>query len=263
MKTQVQRVKSFAKPGPNTTSIHYSWKDIKGVHSWPEFSFEHIMCSPYAQILARPVTGRALASCRKPFYDEVTLYRRFENILFCHLRCALRASLDPCPPGHSALTSDAGGTAQQKGFGLPDQAARYENKAIHASECPNRLPKEIKVSVKWNAKWVDRPVGDPGYKEYRQVLSQELYYMKSHHTRFGYLLTDTELVGLHRTPGQPGHLDVSVPIPITVFDEYPFTAKLGPLIDGAFPPARGKLTVLLALWYLHLLASDDSEWPFE
>ncbi|KDQ54709.1 hypothetical protein JAAARDRAFT_100279, partial [Jaapia argillacea MUCL 33604] len=241
-KTQIQGLETRGGEfGPNTTSGNYSWKDIKGLHPWANFTFEHITRSPYAQCLTRPVVSREPPSRQMRFYDENTLYDRFGNVLFPYLRRALAASLDPCPPGHVPLTSDVGGAARQRGKGFLDRAGRIRDDGLSPEESPNRLPGEIKVSWKWQVEWASLSVTVDRGREYRQVLSQQLYYMKCHETRYGYILTDWELVCLRRRPGEPGHLDVSPPIPITACND-------------------DSITVLPVLWYIHILASDGTEW---
>ena len=73
-----------------------------------------------------------------------------------------------------------------------------------------------------------------------QVLSQVNYYMGQHHTRYGFILTDTELVPVKRLDGN-GNLLVAQAIP--------WEAQ-GP----------GRLTILLGLWYLGMLGAADDDW---
>lgn len=80
-----------------------------------------------------------------------------------------------------------------------------------------------------------------GYRtEYRQALSQVNWYMKQHHSRYGFLLTDQELVVLRRLDSH-GNLELAPPIPFTA--------------GGTV--AQPRMTVLLALWYLGMLAAQD------
>ena len=73
-------------------------------------------------------------------------------------------------------------------------------------------------------------------REYKQVN----FYMRQHNARYGYILTDTELVAVRRLEGN-GRLAVSAAVPWT----------------------RGgvrELSVLLALWYLGMLAAEVTSW---
>lgn len=64
--------------------------------------------------------------------------------------------------------------------------------------------------------------------------------MRQHNARYGYILTNTELVAVKRLEGG-GRLAVSTPMPWR---------------GGGV----GELSVLLALWYLGMLAAEDATW---
>lgn len=77
-------------------------------------------------------------------------------------------------------------------------------------------------------------------REYKQVLAQVNFYMRQHNARYGYILTNTELVAVKRLEGN-GHLAVSTAVSWT---------------RGGV----GQISVLLALWYLGMLAAEDTTW---
>ena len=64
--------------------------------------------------------------------------------------------------------------------------------------------------------------------------------MRQHNAQYGYILTDTELVAVKYLEGS-GRLAVSTAVPWT---------------RGGV----GVLSVLLALWYLGMLAAEDGSW---
>ncbi|KAL2821314.1 hypothetical protein BDW59DRAFT_174282 [Aspergillus cavernicola] len=74
----------------------------------------------------------------------------------------------------------------------------------------------------------------------KQVLAQVNFYMRQHNARYGYILTNTELVAVKRLEGS-GRLAVSTAVPW----------RRGGV---------GELSVLLALWYLGMLAAEDATW---
>ncbi|KAL2378194.1 hypothetical protein RJZ90_006177, partial [Blastomyces dermatitidis] len=98
---------------------------------------------------------------------------------------------------------------------------------------------DLKVSWKWGSDWaaaesqIDRT-------EYLQVLSQINFYMKQHNARYGFALTDTELVPIKRLDAN-GNLLVARAIPW----------------EAGGP---GRLTVLMGLWYLGMLGAVDDDW---
>lgn len=115
----------------------------------------------------------------------------------------------------------------------PDIA--YYEVAVKSGTSPNRSPGVIKPSWKWNTPMAASPVAKTR-KEYRQALSQVNWYMNQHNARYGFLLTNRELVAIRRLD-ENGNL----PIPYTRGG----TAE------------HSELTVLLALWYLGMLAAND------
>ncbi|PYI31877.1 hypothetical protein BP00DRAFT_446105 [Aspergillus indologenus CBS 114.80] len=122
----------------------------------------------------------------------------------------------------------------------PDLA--YFNPLEHPRRRPNRLPGDVKPSYKWNLNMIDDG-NEHVQKEFKQVLSQVNYYMKQHHTRYGFVITDQELVAIKRL-NRDGELQVS--------DSISWTDR------GT--PDQPCMTVLLALWYLGMLAADERGW---
>ena len=78
------------------------------------------------------------------------------------------------------------------------------------------------------------------WKEFLQALSQVNYYMNQHRTKYGYIVTDQELVAI-RTLDRNGNLQLSQPIPWS----------------AAGTSTQTQLTALFSLWYLGMLASEN------
>lgn len=107
-----------------------------------------------------------------------------------------------------------------------------------AKPCPCRR----KLSYKWSLDLRNHP--DPTKRaEFKQALSQVNHYMKQHRARYGFILSDRELVAIRRLDGR-GNLELSASIP---WNE-----------SGTITQPR--LTVLLGLWYLNILAANDQGW---
>ncbi|CRL23858.1 unnamed protein product [Penicillium camemberti] len=104
---------------------------------------------------------------------------------------------------------------------------------------PNRAPGAIKPSWKWSTAMATHPRIDVR-TEYRQPLSQVNWYMKQHHSRYGFLMTERELLVFRRLDDN-GNLELAAPIPFT----------------SGGNATQPQLTVLLALWYLGMLAATD------
>ncbi|RAK86068.1 hypothetical protein BO79DRAFT_271216, partial [Aspergillus costaricaensis CBS 115574] len=110
------------------------------------------------------------------------------------------------------------------------------------SNRPNRLPGEIKPSYKWSRALQDAP-REYGQTQFLQALSQINWYMEQNETQYGFILTDRELVAIKRLDDD-GRLELSETVPWST--------------RGSEESPR--LTVLLALWYLGMLAANNGQW---
>lgn len=135
------------------------------------------------------------------------------------------------------ITIDIGDAARIIDNFRPDIAFFEAGSTLNSS--PNRCPGDLKVSWKWGSDWRTSLLSGER-TEYIQVLSQVNFYMRQHNARYGFVLTDTELVPIKRLNAN-GDLLVAQPIPWE---------------------ARGheRLTILLGLWYLAMLSAADNDW---
>ncbi|KAL2369388.1 hypothetical protein RJ035_007362 [Blastomyces gilchristii] len=190
---------------------------------WSEFTYAHIMqlygtLLQQVQIENEPMPN----SPPQPINTEP---------MFAHLAPQL-ANLHL-----TLITVDIGDAAQIINNFRPDIAFFRAGSTLNSS--PNRCPGDLKVSWKWGSDWaaaesqIDRT-------EYLQVLSQINFYMKQHNARYGFALTDTELVPIKRLDAN-GNLLVARAIPW----------------EAGGP---GRLTVLMGLWYLGMLGAVDDDW---
>jgi hypothetical protein len=108
------------------------------------------------------------------------------------------------------------------------------------------------VSWKWQYAWRFSNHATQ-IREFKKVLAQVNFYMKQHQTRYGYILTNTELVPVRRLDNN-GCLELGNPIPWSASNIY----EPG---DPGYNPNqvtyRQRLTPLLALWHLAMLAASD------
>lgn len=81
---------------------------------------------------------------------------------------------------------------------------------------------------------------NPGLRsEFPRALGQVNWYMRQHHARYGFLLTDRELAVFRRLDDK-GYLELAPPIPFTT--------------GGS--ASQPQLTVLLTLWYVGMLPAN-------
>ncbi|ODH53476.1 hypothetical protein GX48_00307 [Paracoccidioides brasiliensis] len=230
---------------PNTTNDQYSWRQINSVGQWSEFIYVRII-QRYGTLLhqVRVVREPIPYSPPQPINTELMFAVRFASYVQGRLRHALRAGLqNPAPQlanmNLTPITVDTGDASQITNRLRPDIS--FFRAGSTPSSSPNRCPGCLKVSRKWRSDW-GKASSHSDRTEYLQVLSQVNFYMKQLNTRYGFVLTDAELVPIKRLDDD-GSLLVAQAIP---------WETEGP----------GRLTILLGLWYLGMLVAADNEWQF-
>ncbi|EFW22733.1 conserved hypothetical protein [Coccidioides posadasii str. Silveira] len=178
-------------PGPNTTNGAYNANDIQTTAVWNGFNL-NILLPAFQNLLAQVhlMPDPMPASPPRPITAENALrMRRALRAAFDHLGLANQLN------GLTPVSFDVGESAEIIDGFKPDTA--YFEVALPAGTGPNRAPGDIKPSWKWNTPMATNLI--PGVrKEYRQALSQVNWYMKQHKARYGFLLTDVELVVFRR-----------------------------------------------------------------
>jgi hypothetical protein len=229
----------------DTTSPAYSHFDITQVGNWATFSLATIL-HRYNTLLNTP--GLILAdpmptSPPGPITSKRVVQNRIQEYLQPRVRRALRSGFDRLVLTNTLgtrtpISYDHGTIAATPASFKPD-TAYFDPTIQNAGARPNRAPGDVKPSWKWYFGLRNHP--DPTRrKEFKQALSQVNWYMNQHHTQYGYILTNLEFVAIRRLDPH-GRLELSAPIPWTA--------------QGTV--AHPQLTVLLGLWYLGMLASED------
>ncbi|RLL93207.1 hypothetical protein CFD26_101972 [Aspergillus turcosus] len=181
----------------NTTNNKYSWRDIKNVVPWPDFSYSRII-QDYGPVLNRTsiLSDPMPTSPPRPIRDESLFHDRFVEYISPRVRRALRAGFEQNPSltaaaNHEAVTFDGGSAVTLLDQFKPDTAILRSSDIVGTGD--NRAPGDLKVSWKWKSEW--RTTTDAqDAREYKQVLSQLNYYMVQNKTKYGFIVTDTELV---------------------------------------------------------------------
>ncbi|OJZ90500.1 hypothetical protein ASPFODRAFT_424390 [Aspergillus luchuensis CBS 106.47] len=228
-------------PSRNTSNPRYGAEDITQVLSWTDFNYSTII-QHYGHILnTRQIRRDPFLSPPASIRDEPYFHTRFAELVVPRIRRALRAGFEQLAPELPArrlspVTFDGGSAADIIDQFHPDTA--YVVVGSGTSNA-NRAPGDLKVSWKWQSPW--RSSQDPIlHREYKQGLSQVNFYMDQHTARHGFILTNTELIAVKRLD-RNGRLAVSTAIPWAVGGE-------------------GHLSVLLALWYIGMLAAEEDNW---
>ena len=197
----------------------------------------------YGGILqTKQIRSEPFLSPPPPIMNEQGLHYRFAQLLLNRVRRGLRAGFEELAPHLQQLrlapvTIDEAGSAAFVDNCRPDTACVLVGGTFGQTD--NRAPGDLKVSWKWRSD--QRNTQNLALqKEYKQVLSQVNWYMSQHHARYGFVLTNAELVAVKRLDTN-GRIAVSASIPWTAG---------GP----------GQLSVALGMWYICMLAADVTNW---
>jgi hypothetical protein len=220
----------------NTTSKAFGFHDIPTpVKEWGEFNFTNLLQRHSAilnSVLPNGVQNAVISPRRDaPVRSENQINTVFVRSVYVQLNRALRAT--QMPEGHTRIT-DQEGNAIKDGSSADRIGITDDWKQV-------RLVGDIKPSWKWQSKWRN---GKENEEQYRQVLSQVHYYMNKKGTRYGYVLTDHEFVAVIRTGDAYGDVRVSGAVRWKTV-------------------GCGGMSLVMALWYLYMLAAEDSRWCLE
>jgi hypothetical protein len=233
-------------PGPssqNTTSASYDATDIINVVHWHEFSYANII-QRYGGILnSKTINSDPITSPPRVVTDEPSFSSCVSELVQPRIIRALQAGFEELAPQLQQLhlvpiTFEEGGCDTEL-VGEPDAAfiTPWDNHGTSQI----RLPGKMELSFKWHSN--DRFSRNSIITtEYNQVLAQVNFNMIQHDARYGFVLTDKELVAIKRLAiDTAGHLAVSASIPWA-------------------PRGCGRLGVLMGLWYLGMLAAEEYNW---
>ncbi|KAA8898223.1 hypothetical protein FN846DRAFT_783022 [Sphaerosporella brunnea] len=246
------------------------FSDITVTGHWEEFTSANII-SAFGHLLTgtdytycNPITS--LHSPVLGVYDENAVTLRLSPSVLQPLRRCLRlvfaahpqpqaagaGELLPRDSKLSAITHDAGSAAIFPGKELPDYSSCAPPPPLRASRL---LPGDCKVDWKGRADWFKvKPavtnITEKETREYRQVLSQLYYYMFKTKARYGYIITNGEVLCMRAVNSNDsqgyGSVEVSASYPLV----------RDPTVTHSDPG----MTPLLALMGLHLLAAADDHW---
>lgn len=230
-----------ANPSSNTMNSAYRAEDIHSISSWNGFNLNTIL-QRYRNVLeqARLPADAMPTSPPRAIPAENALRSKVSEYVIPIVQQALQCGFVQLAAanlmgGKTCVSFDVGEMARVIDNYKPDTA--YFKLA--KSNSPNRAPGDMKPSWKWNTAMASYPV--PGVRsEYCQALSQENWYMIQHRSRYGFILTDRELL-VFQWIDSSGSLQLAQPI----------------LVTAGGTATNPQPTVLLALWYLGMLASQD------
>lgn len=168
-------------------------------------------------------------------------YRLAEHVV-PRVRRALRATFSYLESRHglkgrAVLSFDGGAYTSFAGAHEPELSFYAVEGDRDSSR--HRVPGAVRPSWQWDSSFALRPDGQHAYRAGLATLN---WYMSHRGSRYGFMLTDKELVAVRRM--ENGDLQLSASILWRTWGTY----------------QNPELTLFLGLWYLGMLASRDDEW---
>jgi hypothetical protein len=245
----IQRINDSSKLQNN----HF-WFDIRNLRSWTDFNIDTISAIPGLL----PLLQVAVSSSSLPLPAKVNLSpetpAQLAELCATHhavkVNAALRVAQGSKHIAMRTLRSQPGARQQ------PEFVANYQSdgeKTIYG-DGRGRVVGIVKSYDQWNSGYRHgSPIDKVKYLEHLAHLHR---FMREHSTRYGFLMTEIELVCV-RMGGPPteenvplfGFLELSNPIQISAHGE-------AVAVEGAGGD-KLKMTAGLALFYLHMLAKEQ------
>ncbi|KAL9126341.1 MAG: hypothetical protein Q9217_004587 [Psora testacea] len=222
--------------GVGDATAKHCWWDIRQLRTWEDFNMETIMSLPaFPRLLSTDIKATALptpelssTSYRPDTIDA--LHETYNRHYATKVNAALKVS-----QGHNRHAYMLQKRTSRDG---PHFWCSYVNDAEIIGNGRGRIVGLVKPYERWNS---DMRKGNPQKRvEYLASLAQLQWMMREQECRYGFIMTEIELVCVRmgKEEGTPyfGLLELSRPIATST---------------------QTGLTACLALWYLHMLTSDD------
>lgn len=225
----------------------YYWYDIRNVLPWSDFNIDTMSAIPgFLNLLQIRVSSRNLPSPGKVNLNPETP-SQLADMCANHHAIKVNAALKLAQGDkHMAMR-----TLKSAPGSKPEFVSNYQSeieKTIYG-DGRGRVIGVVKCYDQWNSGMRN---GSPTDKvKYLQSLAHLQRFMREHESRYGFIMTEIELVCV-RAGGEPdgksnvplfGYMEVAEPIRISS--------------HGRDQNGRLQMTAGLALWYLHMLAKEQ------
>ncbi|KAK4570384.1 hypothetical protein LTR86_002464 [Recurvomyces mirabilis] len=225
------------------------WYDVRNVRAWSDFDVRTITAVPELwKLLQTPVARRMLPEAGRVNTSPETSAQLVDACAQHHavkVNAALKLAQGD---KHMAMrTLKLTPSSRQQ----PEFVSSYQSDAEKTiyGDGRGRVVGIVKCHDQWNSGMRN---GDPTARvDYLQTLAKLQRFMREHGTRYGFIMTEIELVCV-RAGGPPseetdkplfGFLEVAAAIPIAA--------------SGNNENGNLQMTTGLALWWLHMLARDE------
>ena len=231
----VDLVKHIIKLSGRGMHSHFWW-DIRNVRPWTDFTLDTIMAVPaFPELLNIPVKEAAFAkphipSARLRPDSEAALIDLVRDFYMVKINAAMKITQGSARHLAMRLGRDRNG---------PTFLSNYEDATdgIISGNGRGRVVGVVRSYERWNSGKRHEPGQEKIY--YLEGLACLQRHMREHGCRYGFLLSETELVCARLGAEDVPHFGL---------------LELSPSIETRH---RDGLTACLALWYLHMLAKEE------
>ncbi|KAF9740271.1 hypothetical protein PMIN01_02906 [Paraphaeosphaeria minitans] len=256
---------------PRGTNTHFWW-DVRNLRSWEDFNMATVTSLPSVlPLLQVPVTSTFLPEPSRPSLQPETqsaLHDMYANHYATKINAALKVAQGTTHMVMRPVKSQPGLRPQ------PDFVSSYPSdyeKTLHG-DARGRLIGLVKCYEQWNTGM--RGESAPKQVLYLQGLAHLQRVMREHGCRYGFIITEIELLCVRAGGPADANVNVNVADSATTTATTTVNAHAGvPLFGfletsapirlstaGFSAAGEMQMTAPLALWYLHMLAKEN---PFE
>ncbi|KAG9233533.1 hypothetical protein BJ875DRAFT_463984 [Amylocarpus encephaloides] len=236
----------------DTTSKHFWW-DIRQIRPWTSFNPTTISQIPGLSALLNINLPTSTFPTPSRTSSQPETESELQNIYSTFYGTKLNAALSLSLGQRHLMMRTSKSTTD------PSFISNYtdDTSALIFGRGLGRVVGLVKSFDRWNTGM--RVEGNHRKVEYLRGLAHLHSHMRTHGCRYGFILTEIELVvvrnGGESTP-HFGYLEIQT---VQLNAHEPPESFDGELDDEpAAAPKQPKMTALLALWYLHMLARDDT-----
>jgi hypothetical protein len=238
------------------------WWDVRTLRSWSDFNMSTILATPdFQQTLHLPIFSAPLPhpprACAAP-ENEHSLRTIYRDFFAAKINAALKQS-----PDDSTLFMQAVNSASNNPWPKADFISNYttDYMVTQHNDPRGRLVGLVMPYQCWNTAMRSVPTKQVAYLH---GLSHLHRVMREHGCRYGFIITEIELLCVRAGANDDEYKPSSNPNvpdegPIPWFGFLETAAPISLSTHGLDPETDSpRLTASLALWYLHMLAKEES-----
>lgn len=269
LSTKQPKLQATPRSKSRTNTKHQGWRRPSRIKKWEDFDCASLMkcCGGiFCEMLKHTIEPMKFPHLEDTirFSDEDALEKHYVSqwthpIVATALSHAQRqASGRGLRPPFVAMV--AGGNAQSISGHRPDWARTRATVPDDPNQPVNILPGDTKVSYKWKStEIVPKEVGKNDLeKNWFWPLRQIFTYCMNAKTRYGYIISDEEVVAVRVRAPPHERLAEDKPNHRAALSEDRGTLEYIPIYESTQDlGGEERLTMNLAIWWLHLLAAND------